>query len=324
VDKICRSTLSDAMAVFDSELLVPLIEDLQRRVPNLAQRNPELAAITKQVIAGDGSLFNTYSDVAWALMHRKSDGKKQAQICLNLQLDVSNWSPQGMSISGDDGSEPSAFRALIKPGVIYVNDRNFLDFKFMNAVLDGGSDLVLRVRSETPKFTVCKELPLCDKDRAHGVISDRIGTLPGSAGTPAPPGQMLREVIIISPETQKPIRLLANLLDVPAYIIGLLYRERWQIELFFRWLKGLANFEHLISHSLNGLTLQFYIAVIGVLQICVRTGKRPSKYAFSLLGMVAAGQATLEEILPILAQREREADMERARLARKRAEKKSV
>jgi hypothetical protein len=187
----------------------------------------------------------------------------------------------------------------------------------MSAVLAKGSDFVVRAKHDAPNFSPQQELELTGADKDHGVVCDRIGILTGNNA----PSQLVREVIIVSPDTNKPIRLITSLLDVPARVIGVLYRYRWQIELFFRWLKVWGNFEHLISHSRNGLTIQFYIAVIGVLLMYVRTGRRLSKYAYSLLTMVAAGAASLEEIGPILEQREREKELERQRLARKRAQK---
>ena len=119
----------------------------------------------------------------------------------------------------------------------------------------------------------------------------------------------------------KPIRLITSLLDVPAHLIAQLYQWRWQIELFFRWLKVHANFAHLISHNRNGLTMGFYVAVIAVLLIYLRTGRPMSKYAYNLLGLVAAGWGSVADILPILENRERECELARQRLARKRAEK---
>jgi IS4 transposase len=91
----------------------------------------------------------------------------------------------------------------------------------------------------------------------------------------APPVQ-LREVIFESPtQDGGVVRLLTTLLDVPADVIGLLYRYRWQVELFFRWLKCYANFDHLISHSRHGVQLQFYVVVVGMLLMYLHTGSRP-------------------------------------------------
>ena len=107
-------------------------------------------------------------------------------------------------------------------------------------------------------------------------------------------------------------------MEVEAWAIALLYRYRWQVELFFRWLKIFANFAHLISESRQGILLSFYVAVIGVLLMYLHTGAKPSKYAFSLLGLVANGASTLEEIAPILAERERRIALESARRARRK------
>lgn len=151
--------------------------------------------------------------------------------------------------------------------------------------------------------------------------SDRIGHLPGSDGgrTGPPPACLMREVIVDG-DDGKPVRLLTNLQALPAKTIADLYRRRWQVELFFRWLKVWANFKHLISHSKRGVTFQFYTAVIACLLMHVHTGRKVNKYALFLFGQVAAGQATLEKILPMLERIEREKRLERERLARKKTQ----
>jgi hypothetical protein len=318
VDQLCRSTTSDAMAAFDPALLLPILAELRGRLPALGRADADLERITRRVIAADGSYFNLYADVAWAIHLTRRGGKGGAQMRLNFQLDVRNWVPAAMSISGKaQGSETAAVAQDLLAGVIYLVDRNFVDFDFFHAVLEKGSDLVVRCKDNAPNFLAQRELPLTQRDRADGVESDRIGILPGRGA----PDRAMRELILRDPATGKSIRVLTSLLDVPAHVIGVLYRHRWQIELFFRWLKVWGNFEHLISHGRNGLTIQFYVAVIGVLLTYLSTGHRVSKYAVSLLTFVAAGQATLEDILPVLEKRERERQLERARLARRRAQK---
>ena len=150
------------------------------------------------------------------------------------------------------------------------------------------------------------------------MLSDTVGRMAGSEHRPAP-DVVLREVIVQSlNEAGGTIRLLTNLLEVEAWAIALLYRYRWHVELFFRWLKVFANFAHLISESRQGVLLSFYVAVIGVLLMYLHTGAKPSKYAFSLLALVASGASSLEEIAPILAERERRIALEAARRARRK------
>ena len=115
------------------------------------------------------------------------------------------------------------------------------------------------------------------------------------------------------------LRLLTSLMDVPAWVVGELYRRRWQVELFLRWLKVFAGYKHLLSHSRNGITTQFYVAVIGCLLMYIRTGRKVNKYALMLFGQVAAGLVSMEDILPMLERIEHEKELERKRLARKKA-----
>jgi hypothetical protein len=318
INKLCRSTTSDAMAFFDASLLLPLLDEVRKQVPALKRADLNLDTIVRQVIAADGSYLNLYADVAWAIHLTRRDGSDSAQMRLNFQLRVLDEMPISVSISGaESGSETAAVAKEVLPDAIYVADRNFVDMSFFNAVLEKRSDFVVRAKDNAPNFEEQQQLPLSLQDQEHGVLSDKIGILPGRGG----PQRQLRQIVISDIRTKKNIRIITSLLDTPAYIIGVIYRYRWKIELFFRWLKVWANFEHLISHSRNGLTIQFYVAVIGVLLMYASTGRRVSKYAFSLLGFVASGQTTLEKILPILEQREREKQLERLRLAKKKTQK---
>jgi hypothetical protein len=322
VERVCRSTLSDAMRQMNAEELLPIIAALMKQVPALRRQDDDLHALLKRIIAADGSIFTVPADVLWAIALTRQNGKVGRQFRLNLQLDVLQFLPATFSISGaDDGSESAAFTRDLIPDVIYVADRNFVDFKFIHAVFDKGSDLVVRLKADT-RFAVTEERAITDADRAANVVSDRIGRVPGSAGSPGFGDKPLREITLTDPRSGKPVRLLTNLLDVPARVIGLIYRHRWMIEIFFKWLKCTAKLEHLISESQNGVTMQLYVAVIGVLLMHLRTGRRPSIYAANCLAMVAAGQMSVGTMLKILEQREHERDLERARLARKRAEKK--
>ena len=205
-------------------------------------------------------------------------------------------------------------------------DRGIFSFAYLQEHAGcRGRDFVLKERIKTSqKFMARESRPLSDQDHQVGVLSDTLGVLAGQPpGRPAPQTP-LREVLIADARNLgQVIRILTNSMDVPAYLAGEVYRCRWQIELFFRWLKVHANFRHLISHSKNGITLDFYVAVIGTLLMYLHTGRKVSKYAFGMLTMVASGQATLAQILPILEARERSSALERERLARKNAAQKS-
>jgi hypothetical protein len=329
--RLCRSTMSDANSLMDARLLEPIIAQLRSRLPDLRRRDGQLARLLGQVQLVDGSLFASAATVAWALRERNCtrDGgaATHSHVRLDLRLDAATLLPRRLTVNGKGRSEPQAACVAIEPGVIYVADRGFESFRYVQEMLAANADFVLRITTPV-RFESREQAPLDDEDAAAGVMSDRIGRLPGSPHTRAArlvPQQTLREVLVFDANhPDKPIRLLTSLLDVPAQVIALLYRWRWQIELFFRWLKVHAHFAHLISRSKNGMTMGFYVAVIAVLLIYLRTGRPMSKYAFNLLGFVAAGQGTTQNMLSILERRERECERDRQRQSARCAATKSV
>jgi hypothetical protein len=245
---------------------------------------------------------------------------------------VASWTPQVVTVSGDDGeSEPAAFAKDLLGGVLYVVDRNFVDFAFVESVLAKGSDLVLRARANAPAVEVLQSLPLAAADAEAGVVADELVELSGRG---APAGRWRRVTIVTTDRRGKPetIVLLSNLADlsdaaadavtVPARVVGEVYRRRWQIELFFKWLKCFARMGHLLSTSRNGITFQLYVAVIGVLMMYAQAGRRVSVYALAALGRLARGECTPQQAMGVIARRERERDLNRARQARLRARKK--
>jgi hypothetical protein len=324
VDRICKSTLSDTQRMLDPALLEPLIETLQARIPHLPQTDGPLGKLLRRMRLVDGSFFALAAEVQWAFRQ----GTPWAQdhddhfARLDLQLCALTGVPECLEINGRGTSEVAVARRHITAGMIYVADRGIFSFAYIEALLAGRADFVLRIKT-SQKFTPRETRLLNAQDRAAGVLSDTEGVLTGDPYRHAPEAT-LREIVIA--DVKHPghvIRLLTNRRDVPAYLAGEVYRCRWQIELFFRWLKVHANFRHVISHSKKGITLGFYVAVIGTLLMYLHTGRKVSKYAFGMLTMVASGQATLEQILPILERRERACAMERQRLARKKAAQKS-
>lgn len=323
VRRLCKSTLSDFHRVADPALLTPIVERLRSVAASrsLPTTPAGLPATLGQVLAVDGSFFAVAADVAWAVAHRTNRGQKRAGVRLDMHLDVATWLPQVVAISGGETSEAESAAVTITPGAIHVYDRGIFSFDLLERQQAADAFFVHRLRKpgpRCPKFLGETARPLAAEDEAAGVLSDTLGRMAGSEHRPAP-DLPLREVIVRSPdEPGGVIRLLTNLIEVEAWAIALLYRYRWHVELFFRWLKVFANFSHLISESRSGVLLSFYVAVIGVLLMYLHTGAKPSKYAFSLLGLVASGASTLEEIAPILAERERRIALEAARRARRK------
>ncbi len=321
--RLARSTIGEAMAQLPAEALLPLMQELLARLPANCS-HPDLAdllVLKKRICAIDGSYFRVPSDVLWALAHRRSNGKIGRQVRLDLHLDVLKFLPVKAQVDGSDrGSESAAFAGTLEAGVVYLADRNFVDFGFLRAVLDIGSDFVVRLKGgeKAINLLIGQSNELTDRDKEAGVLQDQCVNLPGSRWALGLGETPLRVVTVFDPVKREAVRLLTTLLDVPAELIGKLYRHRWAIELFFRWLKCVAKIKHLFSESSNGITMQFYTVIIATLLMYLHTGQRPSVYTTMLMSTAAAGDLVLEKVPEVLERIAREREQERLRRAKKK------
>jgi transposase len=320
--RVPKSTLSDAHTRVDPVTLLAVLRELMASLPAGVRLDSDLAEVQRQILAGDSTYFQTVSDVAWAIQNHKSNGKPAARVGLFVQLDVARGVPYGrdsagVELSDKNPSESQLAAGHVVPGAIHLYDRGFVSFDLLKTLLDADADFVLRLTKQT-KFTVIEERPLTAQDRAAGVISDRTGYRSGCPHSD-PPTQRLREVIVANDaDADKPLRRLTSLAELGACPVAALYRKRWQVELFFRWLKMYGNYTHLLSHDPGGVAWAFYVAVIGVTLLAIVGDRRPSKYDLAMLSIVAGGGATLEQVLPILKRRHRERDLAQIRDAKRR------
>ena len=98
-------------------------------------------------------------------------------------------------------------------------------------------------------------------------------------------------------QTDHTLVLLTDQLDLDVSLIALLYRYRWQIELFFRWFKKVLQADRLLAESENGLTIVIYCALIASLLVVLWTGRKPTKRTFELLCFSFAGWLSDEEVI---------------------------
>lgn len=328
IPRIAKSTLSDFHRIADPGRLEPLIAELRQTLVRKHRGTPlppDLAMLVQQVVAVDGTFFSAAADVAWAVGHRNPT-QIHYSARVDVQVDIHTWLPEVIAVPEPGESEAENAAKRITPGAIHLYDRGYNSFALLTAhyQADGQTPrahFVLRAKKNNWKFVATEQRPLSVEAEAAQVSSDTIGYLPGSPGHVAPVAPL--RVIVIALEDGDELHLITNLLDLPVETIALLYRYRWQVELFFRWLKCFANFDHLISHSRQGVLLNFYVIIIGVMLMYLHTGFRPSKYAFALLSVAAQG-GSLDDILPILRERERQCEVARQGAARRRAAKKTT
>ena len=338
IPKLCRSTLSDFNQLVDPSRLEPLLSVLRRQLNRRQAQHgttDELATLLRSTVAVDGTFLPAAADVAWALRCNNQRQFTCHRARVDVHLGVENWWPEVIAVASANQSESNSAIAHVQPGRVYLYDRGFNSFALIDAHYRQNRDeseavahFVVRYRpagGNAPELMEANAQSLTAADRAAGVVSDRLGRFRSSKHARHTILDVpLREVLVeyVDQGQTKILRLITNLLEVPAAVIAHLYRYRWQIELFFRWLKCFGNFDHLMSHCRNGVLTHFYVTVVAVLLMYLHTGYRPSKYLFVLMSQVAAGGATVDEVLPILRERERQNEIARQSAACRYAKKK--
>jgi IS4 transposase len=319
VRRMPRSTLADAQRVFDPQLLLPLIASLRERA-RLQPHDPRLDVITRQLLAVDGSFFTVAPRIAWAVFNGSGKGNVKAHV----QFDVLRGLPGEVALTDGQASESRQLRATLQAGRFYLLDRGYQQYQLLADILAAGSEFVVRLRQSATAETL-EERPLAAADVAAGVVRDHVVRLGWRCDqTPSLPPLRRVEVRFVDRHGQVgTIILLSNRLDLPAWMIALLYQHRWQVELFFRWWKCVAHLQHFFSESPGGMTLQVYVTLIGLLLIAIETGAKPSKYDYNLMMAAVNGWASLEEVLEVAARRRAEraraAQWQRAYNARKKS-----
>lgn len=285
-------SLSEAAQVFDPAALEPIISELAQRM----QKSPGAIPSAKEaalagLIAVDGSLLRALPRMAWALWQ---DAEHRA-VKMHVAFAVFPQAPVHVSITGANGSERDQFRQWVKPGGFYVADRGYASFEMFRELDADDVRFVIRVQENTV-CDVLTEKPLTAADQMAGVVQDvlvrRIGTEKHHPLLKRP----LRIVRVQDRETGAIWILATNALDLPAELIAVAYHYRWQIELFFRWLKCVLGCRHLLSQSAKGVTLQVYAAIIASLLIGLWTGTAPNKRTFEMLCHYLNGWASQKEL----------------------------
>lgn len=304
-------SFSEAATVFDPALLAPIIEEIGEALEDI-EPDKRLLELDKRPTIVDGTLIHALPKMAWALWR---DDQSRA-VKLHLQLDLLKGAPESAALSDAQASEIDTLRRSLRPGRLYITDRGYFSFDLMAEILQAGSSFVGRVRNNLVYETL-EERPLSPADKARGLQADRI-VRAGCRGE----GQTLRLLEIQVPdsgalarrarvdskskafrtrETDHTLLLLTDQLDLDAATIALLYRYRWQVELFFRWFKKVLEADHLLSLSENGLTIVLYCALIASMLITLWTGRKPTKRTFEMLCFYFSGWANDAELLAHIA-----------------------
>ena len=194
----------------------------------------------------------------WALFSSNVCGAK-AHVIYDPNADR----PVYFAVTPAKTNDITAAKAMpIEPGATYAFDLGFYDYRWWADLDEAGCRFVTRLKKNTP-FSVVRENRV---PKSGNIVSDRIGYLPPRlANSRRNPLQVpVREVNVII-DTGKLLRIVTNDLDAPAEEIADLYKQRWQIELFFRWVKQTLRISHFVGVSENAVRIQIAVALIAFL-----------------------------------------------------------
>ena len=286
---VARNTLANANAVRDWRIYADFAQSLIGIARSLYAQEPFGVDLQETVYALDATTIDLCLSVfPWAPFR-----SAKAAIKLHTLLDLRGNIPTFIHISDGKMHEVNILDQLLpEPGAFYIMDRGFLDFERLYRFHQNGSFFVTRGKSNL-KVQRRYSHPI---DRKTGLICDQSVVLTGfysHQGFEAP----LRRIRFQDPETAKTLIFLTNNFVLPAFTITELYRCRWQVELFFKWIKQHLRIKAFYGTSENAVKSQIWIAVSAyVLVAIVKQRLRLSATLYEILQILSL---TMFEKIPL-------------------------
>lgn len=320
VPRAALGSLSEAARVFDSELLAGIIGELVQQLQPV-RHDARLSDFQQIITLVDGSWLKALSKMTWALF-RKDDTHRA--IKTHVQVELLKGVPVNATITDANSSEQAVLAQRLEAGRLYVLDRGYANYNLLQQIIDAASSFVCRLADNAVLEGV--EERLLDQDALDsGVVRDARVRL-GCKATRDKLAQPVRIVEVECTPHRKPsgktarggpeqgdtILLVTDRLDLPADVVALLYRHRWQIEIFFRFFKHVLGCRHLLSTSKNGIELETYAAIIACLLIALWTGRKPTLSTYRMLCWYFSGWADEEELLRHIQKLQRQDEPDKA------------
>ena len=286
---MARNTLANANAVRDWRIYADLAQSLIGIARPLYVNEPFGVDLKESVYAFDTTTIDLCLSVfPWAPFR-----STKAAVKLHTLLDLRGNIPTFIHISDGKMHEVNVLDQLLpEPGAFYIMDRGFLDFERLYRFHEAGSFFVTRGKSNLK----AKRRYSHQVDRATGLICDQTVMLTGfysRQGFDAP----LRRIRFKDPETAKTLVFLTNNFALPAFTITELYRCRWQVELFFKWIKQHLRIKAFFGTSENAVKSQLWIAVS--VYVLVAIVKKRLHLSASLYEILQILSLTMFERIPL-------------------------
>lgn len=301
-------SLSEAARVFDADLLRGIIGDLVGQLDQCRplRKDTSYADLRRIVTVVDSTVLAVLPKLIEAMWLPKSGmGFK-----LHTHFELLRGVPTRMDMTGDRVHDAQVLKTCIQSDRLYVLDAGYMTFDLFRRIIDAGSSFVCRTLDNT-LYEVVEERPLSSAAVDAKVLHDRLVRFTGTTAAKAGFVQTARIVEIkCSPHRKRGSRpgqggpnqgdsllIATDVLDAPAELIALLYKQRWSIETFFRFFKHVLGCRHLLSSSPNGIEIQTYLAIIACLLIALWTGRKPTLRTYEMICYYFAGLADEEELL---------------------------
>ncbi len=288
--KVCSNSVSlgsfsEAQNLFDPELLLDVIKSLASEFPS-EFGDKRIKEFCKELVAVDGTLLRALPRMAWALW--QDDNNRSAK--LHLHYSALRQTVINASVTHANSCERTELAKIIEEDFLYTADRYYgADYSFFENFVNKNASFVIRIRNDA----VIQELeshPITENDRKNGIVWDKKIYL-GDKKNPKGP---YRAILVKA--WDKELLILTNRFDIPAELISIIYRYRWEIEDFFKYIKCNLQCRHLLAESQSGVTIQVYLAIIASLLLFLAIGHRPTKRELELIQMYSLGWVTLDEL----------------------------
>ena len=252
-EPVARVTLAEANEQRDWRLWQDLATGLIKRARRLYAGEDLGLDLDETIYALD----STTIDLSLQLFPWAEFRSTKAGVKLHTQLDLRGPIPVQIEVRAARSHDVLWLDTLIfEPGAFYLLDRAYMDFTRLAKIARAGAFFVTRAKDNL-RFSRFGSNP---KVFGSGVSSDQVGQptlLKAREAFPWP----LRRIRFVDPDTGKKLVFLTNHLEVPATTVAALYKNRWQIELFFRWIKQHLRIKHFFGTSPNAVKNQVWIAV---------------------------------------------------------------
>jgi hypothetical protein len=256
-----RSTLADALNLRDWRIYQALAMKLIRRARELYAHTCFAVELDATVYALDATVIDLcLSLFAWAPFR-----STKAAIKLHTLLDLRGAIPAFIHISDGKMGDVSALDLLpIEAGAFYIMDRGYLDYSRLFAMHQTGAFFVTRAKRDTNARRVYS----AESSREDGVICDQRIYMNGRRIRQDYP-ELLRRIRFKDPDTGKTLIFLTNNMGLPALSIAALYKARWQVELFFKWIKQHLRIKRFLASTENAVKTQIWCAVATYVLIAI-------------------------------------------------------